>query len=141
MKRAFLAALATPAASAQSTWTDLGCELAGTGGAAPVLTGSGPLTPLSNNAVHLDDAVPSALAMLFLALEQNPVAFKGGVLKPVPFLPLPLSSTSPTGEIDIPFVWPSGLPESLPFYLQYAVQDAGAPGGWAFSNGVRITAN
>jgi hypothetical protein len=137
--RSMLAAtlLSTVAAGPLSAqWTDLGCDLPGASGS-PVLSGSGPLTPSSNNSVDLDNAATDALAMLFLAFEQNPVSFKGGVLKPVPFLDFPLLQTSPSGEIDLDFVWPNDLPDGFPFYMQYAVQDAGAVKGASLSNALR----
>jgi hypothetical protein len=133
---ALLAASISAPLSAQSQWTDLGCDLPGTAGS-PVLSGTGPLTPLSSNSVELDNAADNALAMFFLALTENPVNFKGGVLKPVPFIDFPLLTTTNTGEIDLPFVWPNDLPDGFPFYMQYAVQDAGAVKGVALSNALR----
>jgi hypothetical protein len=133
---ALLAASLGAPLSAQSEWTDLGCDLPGTAGS-PVLSGTGPLTPSSPNSVDLDNAADNALAMFFLALTENPVNFKGGVLKPVPFIDFPLLTTSNTGEIDLDFIWPNDLPDGFPFYMQYAVQDAGAVKGVALSNALR----
>ncbi|MFT7463524.1 MAG: hypothetical protein ACI9EF_001868, partial [Pseudohongiellaceae bacterium] len=62
---------------------------------------------------------------------------KGGTLKVLPEIALPLLTTSSTGEIDLAFTWPAGVPESTTFYIQYGVQDAGATAGVALSNAMR----
>lgn len=121
---------------AQSQWTDLGCALAG-GAGDPLLTGSGDLTPGSPNLVALSNAEPSALSLLFLGLEEAAIPFKGGVLKPVPAFDLPLTLTTGSGTLDLPFVWPLDLPGSLPFYVQCAIQDRDALNGVALSNALR----
>lgn len=131
-----VAGLGTGPLSAQSQFTDLGCALPGAAGP-PVLSGTGSLVTGSPGSVNLDQAAPNALALLFLSLDENPTRFKGGVLKPVPSLPFPVLVTTAGGELDLPFVWPSGVPETLPFYMQYAVQDAGAVAGVALSNALR----
>jgi hypothetical protein len=119
-----------------SSLVDLGSGLAGASGE-PLLEGGGTLAPGSNGSLVLSDAAPSALAMLFLSEVSTPVPFKGGVLVPVPFLLAELLGTSVAGQVTIPWVdWPL-LPSGYAFFVQFAVQDAGAPKGVALSNALR----
>lgn len=117
-----------------NAWCDVGFSLAGAGGP-PLLEGLGSLAPGSANQVDLTAAAPSAIAGLFLALSSSPVPFKGGTLVPVPFLIEPvILPTSPLGEISLPFVMPAGAPPGTELWVQWAIQDGGAPNGVALSN-------
>jgi hypothetical protein len=120
-----------------NAWTDEGCALAGVSGE-PALAGTGTLADGSSNSVDLTNAAPSATAGLFLALGPiTPAAFKGGTLKPIPFLIDPvILNTSPAGEIPIPFVMPSGIPPGTELWIQWAIQDAAAVKGVALSNAI-----
>jgi hypothetical protein len=124
-------------ASAPSAWSDQGCALAGLSGA-PLLEGTGVLSDGSSNSAELSNAAPSATAGLFLALGPvTPAAFKGGTLKPIPFLIDPvILNTSSAGEIPIPFVMPSGIPPGTELWIQWAIQDAAAVKGVALSNAI-----
>jgi hypothetical protein len=118
-------------------WTDEGCALAGVSGD-PLLEGSGPLSDGSSNQVELSNAAPSAVCGLFLALSSTPTAFKGGTLKPVPFLIEPvILTTSPAGGVLLPFVMPPAIPAGTELWVQYAVQDAAAVHNVALSNAVK----
>lgn len=117
-------------------WTDQGCALAGVSGA-PLLVGCGELTAGSLNSVDLSNAAPTAVAGVFLALASNPVPFKGGTLKPVPFLALLNPPTGAMGTISIPFVMPAGVPAGTELWLQWAIQDAAAINGVALSNAIK----
>jgi len=116
-------------------WTDQGCALAGVSGD-PLLVGSGPLSGGSANAAELSNAAPSATAGLFIALSSTPVPFKGGTLKPFPFLPPIFLNTSGSGTLSIPFVMPSGIPAGTELWVQWAIQDAAAISGVALSNAI-----
>jgi hypothetical protein len=118
-------------------WEDQGCALAGIT-SDPVLTAMGALTGGSANQVDLTNAAPSATAGLFLALGPvTPAAFKGGTLKPIPFLIDPvILNTNPAGEIPIPFVMPPGIPPGTELWIQWAIQDAAAVKGVALSNAI-----
>jgi hypothetical protein len=91
------------------------------------LSGGGPLKAGSLNGLMLADGPPNGIAGLFLGFDANPTAFKGGLLVPVPVVELFVLSTDATGSIDIPFVWPAGIPAGLSTYAQYAVQQPGPP--------------
>jgi hypothetical protein len=117
-------------------WTGMGSGLAGVSGT-PSLIGSGTLVAGSGNAIDLANAAPSAPAGLFIALSSTPVAFKGGVLLPVPFLAVLSLATSAAGTVPLPFVMPAGVPTGTQLWLQWAVQDAAAVQGVALSNAIR----
>jgi hypothetical protein len=116
-------------------WSDEGCALPGNAGQ-PALVGCGDLTGGSSNSVDLSWANPNSVAGLFLALSSTPVPFKGGTLKPVPFLPPVFLTTSSTGTISIPFLMPLGIPSGTEIWVQWAIQDAAAVKGVALSNAI-----
>jgi len=116
-------------------WSDQGCALAGVVGD-PLLAGTGTLAAESGNSALLTNAAPSAMAGLFLALGSVPVPFKGGTLKPFPFLPPVFVPTSPSGTISLPFVMPLGVPSETQLWVQWGIQDATAIAGIALSNAI-----
>jgi len=116
-------------------WFDEGSEHPGASGA-PQLVGTGSREPDSANNVRLSLAAPSATCALFVAASSTPVAFKGGTLKPFPFLAPKFLTTSPEGNVFLPFVMPSHAPSGLELWVQWAVVDAGASNGVALSNAV-----
>ncbi len=120
----------------EQTWNDEGCALAGATGE-PSLLGLGDLSAGSNNALRLLDAAPSATAGLFFGLGSGAVPFKGGTLKPFPFFPPTILTTSATGAIQLPFVMPAGAPAGTELWFQYAISDMGAPVNVALSNALR----
>lgn len=120
-------------AAEEQTWSDEGCALAGVAGE-PLLTGNGDLSAGSNNSVVLRFAAPNALAGLFLGLAGGAVPFKGGTLKPFPFLPPTLLTTNGLGQLALPFVMPAGAPAGSELWVQFAIQDGAAPVGVALSN-------
>ncbi len=120
------------------TWSDLGFALAGAPGV-PVLSGDGSLAPLTAGSLDLSNAAAASPAMLFLSTFNNPSAFKGGLLVPVPPLLQVLFFTDGTGALSLPFTWPFGPPSGTTFYFQYAIQDAGAVKGVALSNALAGT--
>ncbi|MFT7461895.1 MAG: hypothetical protein ACI9EF_000229 [Pseudohongiellaceae bacterium] len=97
-------------------WLDQGCALTGVAGD-PVLVGAGTLLATSNNGVDLSNAAPGALAGLFVAFSSAPVPFKGGTLKPFPFLAPTFQMSSPLGEIELPFVMPVGVPAGTELWV------------------------
>jgi hypothetical protein len=121
-------------------WDDIG---GGQGGDLdePILYGVGDLLPASLTQVNLFNAQPSSIAGLFLSLGPiTPVPFKGGTLTVFPFLdPITILTTDPAGQILVPFPWPAGFPSGSNVFMQYAVQDATAPGGVAMSNALQAT--
>ena len=118
-----------------AAWADQGLPLPGTLGA-PVLSGTGDLSPASPASIELDNALPNALAALFVAASSSPLPFKGGVLQPNPFLGPFLAPTGPAGAITINFTVPPSLPSGAKIWLQWAIKDPGAVQGVALSNAV-----
>lgn len=116
-----------------SPFTELGSGLAG-GAGVPEFSGAGTLVAGEPGSLMLSSASPSSSAQLFVALSSNPVAFKGGDLVAFPFIIAVPLSTDSNGGLTLPFVWPAGIPGGTLLYMQYAVQDAGAPQGVALSN-------
>jgi len=121
---------------APPVWTDLGFALPGAGGP-PSLVGNGALTTGSSGSLALTQAAASAASMLFVSLSRSAAPFKGGTLVPVPVIFMIGFPTSPSGTLTLPWnAWPGGL-SGLSLYFQFAIADAGAPGGVALSNAVR----
>jgi hypothetical protein len=117
-----------------SGWFDEGCALAGVSGD-PALVGMGDLGPGSSNTVSLSNAAPAASSGLITALSSSPTPFKGGTLKPFPFLLDPiLLTTDGAGALDLAFSMPAGVPAGTELWVQWAVQDAAAVHGVALSN-------
>ena len=123
-------------------WTNLGDSLAGTGGLAPLLVGTGLLTGDDNTSLQLTNALPGATTNIILGLSAVHVPFKGGVLVPAPdfilagLLGLPVDGN---GQHQFDFAWPPGLPSGLIMVLQHWVRDPGGPLTWAASNGLQGT--
>jgi uncharacterized delta-60 repeat protein len=120
-------------------WTDQGGALAGSSGP-PLLVGAGDLAAGSAGSIVLSQALPTAAAVLFLAVSSQPAPFKGGVLQAFPPVGLLNATTSPSGTIVIDFTVPSGIPSSTEIWLQWAIQDPGAVQGVALSNALLGTA-
>jgi hypothetical protein len=118
-----------------SAWTDEACALAGVSGD-PLLVGTGDLSDGSANSADLSNAAPNATCGLFLAFSSTPTPFKGGTLKPVPFLDPLILTTSGTGDLPIPFVMPSGIPPASEIWVQWAIQDTAAIKNVSLSNAI-----
>lgn len=121
---------------ARNAWSDQGGALFGAAGN-PLLLGSGSLYAGSDNSVDLSNAATSAFTGLFIGLVNNPTPFKGGMLKPVPWLKLAFTNTTPGGTLALPFAMPFGVPSGTELWVQVAITDAGAPVGVAISNAVK----
>jgi len=117
-------------------WTDQGCELPGLLGA-PLLVGAGTLGGGSLNQVALSNALPGATSAGFVALASASVPFKGGTLKPFPFLDPIIVPVPGSGGLALPFVMPGGIPGGIELWVQWGIQDPGAVAGIALSNAVR----
>lgn len=116
-------------------WTDEGCALPGISGN-PLLVGSGTLAPGAPQSLDLFFAAPSAFMGIFASTTSTPVNFKGGMLKPIPFVILKFANTSPAGGLTLPFLTPVGLPAGLEIWVQMAIQDPAAILGVSLSNAV-----
>ena len=121
-------------------WLPLGEPLVGSGGRPPLLSGSGAMTPGSDNGLLLSGASPGAPALLVVGLDDEHLPFAGGTLIPVPSFVVPLGPTGPGGRVTLPFTWNGEAPAGTWFYSQIWLEDAGAAQGWAASNALQITA-
>lgn len=119
-------------------WAYLGHEKGGTFGE-PVLVGSGPLSAGSSNSLDLVNAYPSSPAAMFMSFSNNPTPFKGGVLVPIPPLPVNVLATLADGTVVLPFLVPPGIPPGVALYMQWAIADPGATKGVELSNAVSAT--
>ena len=119
-----------------ATWLDLGFALPGASGA-PLLTGTGDLTPGSAGSLVLSHAAASAPTLLVVSLSKTPTPFKCGTLVPVPVVLSLFLSTSPGGGIPVAWAaWPANL-SGFSLYFQYAILDATAVCGASLSNALR----
>ena len=116
-------------------WTSLGEGLNGDELAVPKLTGVGPLTAGSDNALELRHAAPSSALLLVTGLSETPQPFFGGTLVPSPDF-LRFGTTDAAGAFSFPFFLP-GAAVGLSFVSQVWVRDPGGPAGLAASNAVR----
>jgi hypothetical protein len=117
------------------TWTDVGFAKTGFAGQ-PVLTGIGDLTPSSANQLLLSSARPSSTVTLVVGVSALNASFKGGTMVPDPALLVTLA-TDPAGQLNLPFVWPTGIPAGLSFWFQDWIQDAAATHSLSASNGLK----
>ena len=122
----------------EPVWTDLGHGLPGTLGT-PSLVGLGSLTPGSMMASLLTGVVPNTTATLVFGLSTVNAPFKGGVFVPLPHIVLAGLPTGPLGYIHLSANWPAGVPSNSQFFLQYWMQDAAGPHGFAASNAIKGT--
>ena len=116
---------------------DLGDALAGVAGE-PRLSGLGPLIAGSGGQLRLGQAAPAAASILYVATDDLPTPFKGGLLHPIPPVLNVLLLTDPAGGWLLNWTdWPAGLPSGFPFWMQVAVEDAAAIKGVALSNALQ----
>ena len=105
------------------TWQDLGGGTSGING--PVIaTGSGPLTEGTFNPVGLTGAPPSALMIVWIALNPSaPFSAIGGTVHAFPFSSQILFFASPTGTFSAASAWPAGIPSGTNAWFQFIVDD------------------
>lgn len=122
-----------------------GCP--GTGGAIPKLAITGDASPGGTITVAILDGVGGSMAFLFLGSQQaaipmgfgcrlNVAPVLAGPLGPLPLFPIGASGPG-AGSLSFPAVIPPGVPP-VKVTAQAFVQDAGAPGGFANTNGVQL---
>ena len=122
-------------APSSPTWTDLGHAKPGIKGP-PELLGSGPLSAGSDNTIELANGNRSSPAALVIGLTQLGAPFKDGIMVPYPHLFIWLTTDS-GGNLNLGFVWPSGVPAGASLYFQYWIQDSSASYGFCASNGLK----
>jgi hypothetical protein len=117
-------------------WFPIGCDLPGEGGA-PLLAGSGPLLADSEGKLTLQAGAPSSPAVIFAALESQPIPFKGGVLTAFPPVLQALIVLDAAGGFSLGFRWPAAAPPGTEIYLHVAVVDPTTVEGVALSSALR----
>ncbi len=125
---------------AEGAWRDMGHALAGTHGD-PAAVGNGTLVGGTPVMVSLLHARENSTAYLVVGVNAVFAPFKGGMLVPDPnapgfFVALP---TGPIGVIDVPGVWPLGLPAGFSVFFQWWIQDPAGPVDFAASNALSAT--
>lgn len=118
----------------QPTWATLGHAKSGSKGL-PELLGNGPLSVGSDNAIELANGNPSSVATLVFGLSQLNAPFKGGTMVPQPALLVTLT-TNASGDLNLPFIWPSGVPAGASLLFQYWIHDPSASHALSASNGL-----
>ncbi len=119
-----------------SGWQDLGGATAGALGD-PTLDGTGLLVGGTSGHLDLSNVPPGAFCAQFQATSSTPVPFYGGILVAFPFFTLVPLTSSPSGEIPLPFVFPTGVPAGIEIWVQYGVVDPTAPFGISISNAMK----
>lgn len=115
---------------------DLGFGLAGSGGIVPVLEICGQMGTGDTALLRLCNAVPQRTAVLVFSASQNPRPKFGGTLVPGgnPKAKFMFHTTDDDGVFTKTFTGGGG-PKDI--YVQFLVDDPGAPQGVAFSNAVK----
>lgn len=119
-------------------WTNLGGGVVGGAGAA-ILSGSGSLLAGTPVAITLAQAPSNSTVILVLGAVALGAPFKTGVFWPTLDHVLSGVSTDAGGSLQLSGTWPSGLPSGFSVFVQAWWIDAGAPAGYAGSNGLRGT--
>jgi len=119
-------------------WTDLGGALSGINGS-PRLTGLGCLAAGFPLGLALEHGPPSALALLWIALNPTPLPFFGGVVHASPHNAQILLGTNPGGALSGLTVMPPGFPPGSNLWFQFVLQDLSTLHQLTLSNGLRGT--
>ncbi|MEM7307645.1 MAG: hypothetical protein AAF682_13285 [Planctomycetota bacterium] len=113
---------------------DLG-ELAGSGDA-PSLTGIGSLIAGKPITLRVEGGTPGTDAVLVLGLSQVNLPALGTTLVPFPTVIADGLTLDADGAAELQLTWPAGLASGAKIYAQAFVPDAGAPFGFAASDGI-----
>jgi len=124
-------------ADVDNSWVDLGGGVDGTG--VMDYIGQGSLVGGTTMTSTLTGALPNSLATLVLGYSYLNAPFKGGVFGPFPDILISGIPTGPVGTINLPSIWPAGIPSGFSFYVQWWMADPGAALGFAGSNTIQGT--
>ncbi len=120
------------------SFEDIGPGLAG-GLGAPVLAGTGDLTPLgAGGTLDLTNAATSAPVIWFIGLTEASLPLETGTLYVFPWLILAVVVTDGSGEVHIPLTIPASA-AGLEVFHQMWVEDVTGPFGHTASNGLKLT--
>lgn len=119
-------------------FVNIGNGLVGTHGV-PVLSGTGTLVSGTPMSIDISGALESAPAFMLAGFGVMNAPLLGGVC--IPSLDLATFGpfiTSTTGNLNLPSVWPAGLPSDLQLQVQFWIQDGGGAGNYAATNGLSL---
>ncbi len=125
-----------PFGDPDAPWTDLGGALSGSLGD-PVLVGAGSLCEVEAGLLGLSNVAPGATTALVVGGTAANAPFKGGVLVPAPDFILFGLSADASGNQELAFTWPSGVPSGSELWFQHWLPDAAGAAGFAASNAIR----
>ncbi len=121
------------------TWEDLGGGTSGINGPV-VATGSGPLTVGTFNPVGVTGAAPSALMLVWIALNPGPpFPALGGTVHAFPFSSQLFFFSNAAGNFSAAASWPPGVPMGTNAFFQFFVDDASVPALITMSNALKAT--
>jgi arylsulfatase B len=118
-------------------WQDLGHELAGSDGVAPVMVGGGELAAGETMSLLIADAEPLNVVAMLIGYSQANVPFKGGVLVPAPDEVYPLF-TDEVGAFYVSAPWAPGVPGGVQLWWQGWAFDPLGPQGFTATNGITV---
>jgi len=116
-------------------WYDVGFGLTGTNNK-PRLKAEGILVDNAPIELQLSRGKAGAPATLVVGFLPAFVPFKGGLLVPSADL-LVNATVSPLGTIDLPALWPPGIPPGVAAWFQWWIVDPVGVQGFAASNGLQ----
>ena len=114
---------------------DLGFGKIGGNGKKPTFDACGLLTSGSSAVFRLYDAPPSALSLLGVSLQSNPISLFGGTVVPIPLVQAVFIATDKDGKVEFPLPGGQG-PFSI--FAQFLIDDPKATFGIGISNALRI---
>ncbi len=120
-----------------SPYVDLGGELAGQAGF-PVLLADGSLTAGTPFDWSMHQAQPGALAWIVFGFSLLDAPFKTGVLKPTPDALVGPLFVDGSGQVPLVGTTPA-FGAGFDIFVQYWIEDAGGPAGYAASAGLRAS--
>ena len=121
---------------APTAWADLSGGLPGTDGIQPYLSGTGDLSGGSPFSVSLTGAPDGTLGILFVGTQASNTPFAGGVLVPNPSTGFRRQRiTNFAGQISFGGAVPT-LPPGVQIFIQYWIQDSGAPQSFTGTNAI-----
>lgn len=102
-----------------------------------LLGAAGTLVAGAPTAFSISNGFAFSPAIMFFALSEAAVPFKGGVLQAFPVVGNLSLFTDGLGNVFLSFPWPAGLPAGLTPVFQAAIADPGASKGVALTNAVK----
>ncbi len=118
-------------------WLDLGSARTGTSTTLQ-LDASGELLAATAGSYRVQQGDAFEPVTLVVGLSTLFAPFKAGLLVPFPDMIVPLALDA-NGTLELPFVWPAGIPSGVSIATQVWAPDAGAPKNFTASNALAAT--